>query len=50
MSKSKTVDHWKEIEAGFRGSLLLKLGAIFSVVGSLGNLGAELLGGGDGPA
>ncbi|MFT5234249.1 MAG: hypothetical protein ACI9UQ_002292, partial [Candidatus Krumholzibacteriia bacterium] len=41
---------WKEIEAGFRGSLLLKLGAIFSVVGSLGNLGAELLGGGDGPA
>jgi len=49
-TNTPTLNHWSEIEGGFRGSSFLKLGALFTVAGALTNLGANLLGGASSPS
>ncbi len=50
MAKSQSLNYWAEIEAGFRGSTLLQVGTLLGAVGALANLGADILGGADGPS
>ena len=40
----KPINYWSAVDGGFRGSVLLRLGAVLSACGALTNMGAELLG------
>lgn len=44
------INLWREIDGGFRGSVLLRAGAYASAVGVLVNLGAQVLAGDAGPS
>jgi len=50
METQDTINYWVEIDGGFRGSLLLRLGAIALAIGVLSNLGTQLLAGPYGPS
>ncbi|MDX2472504.1 MAG: hypothetical protein QNL91_02250 [Candidatus Krumholzibacteria bacterium] len=48
--KKMTVNHWAELESGFRGSSILRLGALATAGGALINLGAQVLAGAGEPS
>lgn len=50
MGDKKTINHWAEIGGGFRGSIMLRLGAVAAATGALINLGSQLLAGAAGPS
>ncbi len=45
MHDEEITDYWAEIDGGFRGSLILRLGALTLAIGVLANLGTQLLAG-----
>jgi hypothetical protein len=48
--KKMTVNHWAEVDSGFRGSSILRLGAVATAGGALTNLGAQVLAGAGEPS
>ncbi len=48
--KTTAINYWNELDAGFRGSLILRLGALATATGALLNLGAQVLAGSGDPS
>jgi hypothetical protein len=49
MTARVPIDHWREVEAGFRGSVMLRCGALVMATAGLVNLGTQLLAGSRAP-
>ena len=47
---TESINYWSEVDAGFRGSLMLRLGALATAGGALLNLGAQVLAGSGDPS
>ncbi len=41
--EEQNIDYWARVEGGFRGSVMIRIGALITALGSLLNLGAQLL-------
>ncbi len=50
MNQKQTINYWAEVDAGFRGSVMLRMGALATGCGGLVNLGARVLADASGPS